>query len=262
MTISVAGRRPAYVLTAQTLQTRQDAKSLTAARALDTARDASRSLTSGRFKASEHAKQQARAKVEELAKRVNILKKMFAANPREMARALAQVFKELKAAVKAYKAATGDELKLTGEVAGAAAGAPAPTTAPAVSEAGKDSAAQEDGQGNGEGDGAELATTEGPPAAPPPGAEAYKAVVGEMRKMIGEDGLEFIKLVRDFTNKLKELLEAARGQAAVKPKSKETDEQFEEADKALKDLKEDMEDMERDIRQAVPDAGMKLSVAA
>ncbi len=61
---------------------------------------------------------------------------------------------------------------------------------------------------------------------------------------------------------IRKLLEAARGQAAIRRHDKDTDEAFEAADKALKDLNETVNDMERQIRHDAPSAGMTFSVAA
>lgn len=94
-------------LLAPTQPASRTASQAIAARKLDEARSAARSLAANRFKPQDIAKQQARAKVQALVERVRILKKLYAGDPREMAHALAQVLKDLKAAVKAFSQATG-----------------------------------------------------------------------------------------------------------------------------------------------------------
>jgi len=94
------------------------------------------------------------------------------------------------------------------------------------------------------------------------GLSLYDAVTSEVRKQVGEDGLDFLKEVRGMVDDIKKLLETARGQAAIRRHDKASDEAFEDADKALKDLDEAMSQMEGQIHRDAPSAGMTLSVAA
>ena len=245
---------------AQAMQARDASKAAKAEEKRSVATSVARALNSSRMEAPERAKRDAKAKLIEIAKRLQLLKKLFAGNPKEMARALTQVFKELRAAVKAYKDAGGAELGLAGEVAqGAVANAPKSEDAPPEAETGEAPV--------------EAETTEAKPEEKPPepepavanGSAVYDAVVGKMRKAIGEDGLDFIKMVRQLVNGangVRDMLEAARTQAKGKKPDKDTDEAFEDADKEMKALADDMAKMERDIRNAVPEAGMKLSMDA
>lgn len=90
-------------------------------------------MSSARTKPDQMVQDMARSQVQALMQRVQILKKLYAGNPREMAHALAQLFKELKAAVKAYQQATGDELGMAGDLASGAVSAAAQTaSAPAA----------------------------------------------------------------------------------------------------------------------------------
>ena len=107
-----------------------------------------------------------------------------------------------------------------------------------------------------------VAAQDAAPAQASSGPSIYDAAVAAVRKSVGEDGLEFVKAVREMSNAISDLLEGARGQAKARKPDKDTDKAFEDADKELHGLRDDMAAMERDIRQAVPDAGMKVSVAA
>ena len=209
---------------------------------------AARALGAPILKSSDQAKAQAKAKVQQIVERLKILRKLFAFDPKRMAQALAEAFKELKSAVKAYAKAGGDALGAAGDAAGS--GAP-PAPAPA--------SAGEDGQAEGDD-----AKTEA--AAPTPSAaNDYAlggAVTGEVRKAIGEDGLDFIKQVRALSNDLKDLLEAARTQARARKPDKETGKALEDADTSLGDLRQEMSAMEQDIHDAVPAAGLRLSMEA
>lgn len=208
--------------------------------------------------ASESRKQQAKAKLQQVREWLKIVRKLYAQNPAGMAKTLAQVFKDLKAAVAAYRDAGGQAMGASG--AAVAMPPPPPPTAG-------------DHKSAGEGEDADVAATAGvdaeakagaaePATKPSEGASLYAAVVQEVRKQLGEDGLDFLKEVRGMVDDIRKLLEAARGQAAIRRRDKDTDEAFEAADKALKDLNETMNDMERQIRHDAPSAGMTFSVAA
>jgi hypothetical protein len=256
---ALAAPAPTY---AQTMQARDAAKAAKAEEKRVVAQNVAEGLNSARMDAPERAKRDAKAKLIEIAKRVQLLKKLFAGNPKEMARALTQVFKELRAAVKAYKDAGGQELGFAGEAAkGAVANDAAAKTDETSPEAERDEAPVE----------AEATPAESEEKAPEPEQPAaavsavYDAVVGKIRKSIGEDGLDFVKMVRQLVNGangLRDILEAARAQAKGKKPDKDTDEAFEDADEQIKALAEDLDRMERDIRNAVPEAGMKLSMDA
>jgi hypothetical protein len=186
-------------------------KQLAEARKREVSDDTAKVRSGPRFAAAESRKAQAKAKLQQVREWLKIVKKLFAQNPTGMAKALAQVFKDLKGAVAAYKDAGGEEMGAT-------------------------RAAE--------------------------GRSLYEAVAGEVRKQVGEDGLDFLKEVRGMVDDIKKLLETARGQAAIRRHDKASDEAFEDADKALKDLDETMSQMENQIHRDAPTAGMTLSVAA
>lgn len=256
MISSRAASAPAQTY-AQLMQKREASQAAKAEEKRRVAQNVAEAMNSSRMDAPERAKRDAKAKLVEIGKRLQLLRKLFAGNPKEMARALTQVFKELRAAVKAYKDAGGAELGLAGEAARSAVANDAPKT---------DEATAEDGETP-----PEAQNQEPPPqealAQPTPtqGSAVYDAVVGKMRKSIGEDGLDFIRTVRQLVNGangVRDMLEAARTQAKGGKSDKDTDEAFEDADKEMKALADDMAKMEREIRNAAPEAGMKLSMDA
>ena len=204
--------------------------------------DVAKVLSSSSLAAPVKKKELARARVQQIIERLKVLKKLFAYYPKQMARALAQIFKELKSAVKDYARAGGDELSLAGEAAGAA------TTPPAAAPT----------------SGAAPGTPPADPVAAAPASDhaLYDAVVGEVRKSVGEDGLQFLKEMRALTNDIAKLLETAHIQARAKKPEKDLTNAVEDADTALQDLRKEMADAEQDIHNAVPTAGMRLSIAA
>lgn len=251
---------------AELMQKREASRAAKAEEKRSVAQNVAEAMNSSRMDAPERAKQAAKAKLIEISKRLQLLRKLFAGNPKEMARALTQVLKELRAAVKAYKDAGGAELGLASE---AAKGAVANDAAPKTDD-GQDAKAAE-GEVPAEAEAAEADASEAPKdaqspqPAPAQGSAIYDAVLGKMRKSIGEDGLDFVKMVRQLVNGalgIRDMLEAARTQAKAKKPDKDTDAAFEDADKEMKALADDMATMERDIRTAVPEAGMKLSMDA
>ena len=253
---------------AQVLKTREASHAAKSEEKRRVAQNVAEAMSSSRMDAPERAKRDAKAKLVEIGKRLQLLRKLFAGNPKEMARALTQVFKELRAAVKAYKDAGGAELGVAGEAArSAVANDVAPETEKGEA-ADADAAAGEVPAGA---EAVEPDVSNSPedadpaPTTPAQGSALYDAVVGKMRKSIGEDGLDFIKTVRQLVNGangIRDMLEAARTQAKGKKPDKDTDEAFEDADKEMKALADDLAKMEREIRNAAPEAGMKLSMDA
>ncbi len=264
MNISSASASAVSLTYAQTMQLRAAAKQAADTRKAEIETDKSKAMSSPVFKGAEAKKQQAKAKIQQIMDWLKIARKLYAMDPKGMAKALAQVFKDLKAAVKSYKDAGGDEMSASGEAAGAAIGGAA--SAPPEKSEDKGDAKPAEGEAAPEDADAKAAPAEEAPTQPAEaaggGAGLYQAVVGEIRKAVGEDGLDFVKTVRATVNEIVKLLDASRGQAAIRKRDKETDKSFEDADKALKDLREEVDTMEQDIRRDAPTAGMKLSVAA
>jgi len=267
MNISSAVRATATA--APRVESRAALKEAAEARAATVSEAATRVRSGPGMAASESRKQQAKAKLQQVREWLKIVRKLYAQNPVGMAKTLAQVFKDLKAAVQAYKDAGGQEMGAAGAAVGAvlssssrpqaqttsdeedpgSGGPPAATDAATVATEGGGSTGESLAAG-----GAALAAAEG--------RSIYDAVVSEVRKQVGEDGLEFLKDVRGMVDDIQKLLQTARGQAAIRKRDKETDTVFEDADKALKDLHKAMADMDREIRADAPAAGLRLSIAA
>ncbi|MDQ0464393.1 Sec-independent protein translocase protein TatA [Caulobacter ginsengisoli] len=253
----------------QRMQLRAALQQAAEARKSEIATDKAKAMNSPIFKAADSKKAQAKARVQQIVEWLKIVKKLYANDPKAMAKALAQVFKDLKSAVKAYRDAGGQEMSASGEAAGAAmASAPAPDGAKADDKADDADGEARTAETTADEPGAEpaqAAVSEDPSEAARPssdGASLYQAVVGEIRKAVGEDGLDFLKQVRSVTNEIVKLVDTARGQAAIRKRDKETDKAFEDLDKSLKSLREEMDGMEQDIRREAPTAGMKLDIAA
>jgi hypothetical protein len=260
---AVTALGPSY---ADLQKVRDAAKAAAAERKQAVQQGAAKALASPRFSAPDSAKEQARVKLQQIRERMNILKKLFGANPKELARALKEVFKELKAAVKEYSDADKQEMGLSGDTVSGALTTPAPSDDASGDEGSdaKTDAASGDPTAA-DAPAADKTSTDAEPIPDPAaksGASLYDDTVRAVRDTIGADGLEFIKEVRALTQKIHEVLEAARGQARIHKQDKDTDEAFKQADEALGSLDKAMSDMETDIHQAAPTAGMQLSVAA
>ncbi|MBW8883092.1 MAG: hypothetical protein JF615_17235 [Asticcacaulis sp.] len=249
--------------------------------------DVNKAFDNPSFKIKDDAKNRIRQRLEEIGKRLKVLKKLFAGNPKEMAKALKQVFKELRAALKEYKQIMKDEIGMS---AGAAASvvpsesdaAPSATTADAGDgdKAAKDDKTDDAAAEKDEpvADTTAKAAEAGTEAAPKEattddtgdksqtqaqGTVSYDEVVGAMRKSLGEDGIRFVKDLMGMVKEIDEkMLTPARIQMKAQKPNKETDKAFEEVDKELKELREDMQKMQDDIKRDVPTVGMRLDIAA
>lgn len=249
---------------------------------------ASKAFESPVMKAADKDKSFIREKIEGIKKRLQILRKLFSGNPKEMAKALAQVFKELKAALKDYKAATDKEI-------GASAGAvdammPADVAMAPPADATADDASKDDTAKDTDAAPEEASATDepaqdpavaieqptaaaepAPPLADPAVAAAphdekhalYGQIAEKVKTMAGEDGLEFTKEIKGLVQWIEDkMLTPARIQMKAKKPDKDTDKAFEDVDKELKALKKEMEDIERDIKREAPAVGQHLDVAA
>jgi Skp family chaperone for outer membrane proteins len=278
MRIQTAAPGAATADYARELRARAALKQAEEARRAEVSADAAKVRSSPRFEASETRKAQARAKLQQVREWLKIVRKLYAENPKAMARALAQAFKELKAAVQSFKDAGGQDMGSSGDAVGAVLRSTAKDKTEdlkadkaATADAGDDGAvAAGDAPGDAGPDSGEDKAA--PRADPAPEAEAvraafegrslYDAVVSEVRRQLGEDGLAFLKEVREMVRDIGRLLETAKGQAAIRRPDKDTEKAFEETDEARKELDALMADMEGEIRRDAPTAGMRLSIAA
>ena len=230
---------------------------------------ASKVLSSPKNDAAEQTKTRVREQIQEIRKRLNILKSLYANNPKEMAKALAQVFKDLKAAIKAYKAALKSEMDNAGD-----AGVTAMPAEPAPTAAG-DTAEKPDGDDAAKADAPEAdkaAASDTPDGGQDPKTDSaaqadptapYGAVESAAKTMVGEDGLNFTKEIRALVNLIEQkLLTPARMQKAMQKPDKATDEAFKDVEEQLKSLRKEIEDTDRDLKAEAPMAGMHLDIAA
>ncbi|WP_298333454.1 hypothetical protein [Asticcacaulis sp.] len=217
-------------------------------------------------KTRDDARARAKAKVMQLVERLKIIKELGKSDPKIMAKMLANLMKELKAAVKDYAKAGGNDMDVSGfSAAQSAASQPVPdsdaetestaeteTTEAAVSDtdpATEDTAAEATPPT--ETDAPDEATA---PYIPTPAdikgaAEAY--VKTERQRAEGElmEVNDFMKQVRGLVKVVKDLFETAKIKLAFQKVDKDTVEAFkssgkdmEEIDKVLQDLNKGLDD--------------------
>ncbi|MGZ3305586.1 MAG: hypothetical protein ACXU8U_06965 [Asticcacaulis sp.] len=202
-----------------------------------------RAEQSSAFKASGNTRDFVRQRIEGIRKRLAILKKLFADDPKQMARALAQIFKELRAALKDYKAAGGQDF--------GAVDASASEVTQAQTDAQPKAADPKTGS--------DAVTLAGDPAK---AAATYAEVDQGLRNAIATDSLSFLRDLGGLVNEIEDkMLSKAHLQAKARKPDKDTDEAIKDADEALKDLRKDMDDMRTGIGRSAPAAGLQLSVA-
>ncbi len=217
-------------------------------------------LSSSKNDGAEQSKSRVREQIEAIKKRLTILKSLYANNPREMAKALAQVFKELKAAVKAYKAALKSEMGNAGDSVTAMPAEPMAALAgdtAAKPDTEKADTSESETESTADHDPKTDTVTQADPTAP------YGAVETAAKTMVGEDGLAFTKEIRALVNLIEQkLLAPARMQKQAQKPDKATDEAFKDVEEQLKALRKEMEDTDRDLKAEAPMAGTHLDVAA
>ncbi|HVY87532.1 MAG TPA: hypothetical protein VG942_01595 [Hyphomonadaceae bacterium] len=251
--------------------------------------DAMKVLDQPKMKADQDQRNYLRSKIQSIVERLKVLQKLFSNDGREMARAITQIFKELKAALKQYKELAGKELGgVDGMVSQVLAGVPsAPKdddTAKAedtnaddtssdatvkTADAEADAAPATDAQTSASDNKTPTPTTDGDQPAPSAAAfdgdktALYKAVDAKVRDMVGEDAMDFLKSVRGLVKTIEEkFLAKARIQIAAMKPDKDLERVVKELNDSEKDLNKEMDDMDHDLKAAVPGLGMHLDVAA
>jgi hypothetical protein len=200
----------------------------------------SKAMDTPEMRVQNEAKTRAREKLKAIVEKLKILKKLFSGNAKEMARAMTQVFKELKAALKEFKEAGKAQMDA---VASSAASIVPPMTTGAVDPA------------KVEGDVKAAEATDN--------TVTHDELTGSMRKALGEDGMEFLRELKGILKHIDEkMLAPARIQKAAQKPDEDTDKVFEEMDKELKELRKAMADMERDLKHDAPETGMFLDMRA
>lgn len=167
------------------------------------------------------AKGRAREKLQRVIEKMKLLKKLYANDPKAMAKALAAVAKELQGAVKDY----GKAAKEAGEMFKA------------------DFAAAPD------------------PSLTPDQQAAARTSLEDEAKMEASGDMDFIKTVRSLSNALKDELQTAKTKGILtQPGKFERSDEVKEAEGGLKDLDQMTEDLDRQIRQDMPPGSlMKLA---
>ncbi|WP_440959671.1 hypothetical protein ACFELO_06175 [Oceanicaulis sp. LC35] len=209
------------------------------------------------------SRNRARERVEAVREQLKIIKELYAQNPKEMAKALRHLVKELKSALKAYKDAGGD-MNAVGS-----AGLMAMAASPAAPDT-TNTAAGEDASANGEQTDADVsaaahreaeadASTEpeedADPAVPDAVSNAARPQmasrsVDELDARLGElmGDEEFVRSVDGLKRKIQELFETAKIQSAFLAKDKARDNAFEALDEDLEALDEDVTEYKRDVQ--------------
>ncbi|MCA1935634.1 MAG: hypothetical protein LDL37_09280 [Asticcacaulis sp.] len=222
-------------------------------------------------KTRDDARARAKAKVMQLVERLKIIKELGKSDPKIMAKMLANLMKELKAAVKDYAKAGGNDMDVSGfSAAQSTASQPVPdsdaetesTAETETTEAAEEAAVSDDTDSVTEDTAAEATPTtetDAPgeataPYIPTPAdikgaAEAY--VKTERQRAEGElmEVNDFMKQVRGLVKVVKDLFETAKIKLAFQKVDKDTVEAFkssgkdmEEIDKVLQDLNKGLDD--------------------
>lgn len=167
------------------------------------------------------AKGRAREKLQRVIEKMKMLKKIYANDPKGMAKALAAVAKELQGAVKDYGKAAKDAGEMFKE----------------------DFAAAPDAS-----------------LTPDQQAAARKSLEDEA-KMEASFDMDFIKNVRSLSNAMRDELQTAKTKGILtQPGKFERSDEVKEAEDSLKDLDKMNEDLDRQIRQDMPPGSlMKLA---
>ena len=175
----------------------------------------------GKKNAIGDAKGRAKAKLQQVMERLKLLKKIYANDPKAMAKALAAAAKELKAVVKDY----GKAAKEAGELYA------------------QDFASLPDA------------------ATDPESAAAQRKQLEDEAKMEASGDMDFLKEVRSTSNALKDELQTAKTKGILtQPGKFERSDEVKEAEDGLKELDEMTEDLDQQIRRDMPPGSlMKLA---
>lgn len=167
------------------------------------------------------AKGRAKAKLQQVVERLKLLKKIYANDPKAMAKALAAAAKELQAAVKDY----GKAAKESGELYA------------------QDFSSLPDA------------------ATDPEGAASQRKQLEDEAKAEASGDMEFMKLVRGTSQALKDELQTAKTKGILtQPGKFERSDEVKEAEDGLKELDEMTEDLDQQIRRDMPPGSlMKLA---
>lgn len=170
-------------------------------------------MKAGRRSLIGDAKGRAKEKMNQLREQLKLIKKLYADDPKNMARRLAAVAKELQGVVKDYARAARDSGEFFGQ---------------------------------------SLAAADESALAPEARSAERKAVEDEAKQETSGD-MDFIKQVREFSRTLKEQLQTARIKATLTVQGKfEQSDDYKDAEKGLKAVDEATEDLDQQIRTDMP----------
>lgn len=172
------------------------------------------------------AKDQARQRIQTIMEKLKIIKKMASENPETMARMLAPLVKELKKAIDAYVAAGGTAGGWSTSLANSS-GAPAP-----------DSSQQEKP------------------------SDTYRQMRDSLAGSEAASDMEFVKNAKGIAKSIRELLDKAKIQIALREPDDETKKAFEETEGTLGEIDKTLDDLARGIAASSPAAGLFVALYA
>ncbi len=242
--------------------------------------------------ALQRKKTQAREDIQRLREEFKVIKEVWANDPKEMARQLGRIAKQLKAAVKMFS----DASKALGEIGQSAPSMTTMTTGSNISSASETEGQAEDRtqfeddidnkvEEAERGADVTLASTEQDQNAADGSVDGLASQRNAAQTAYSEqaektetkwvkakdspqyaaymDNMNFINEVRGFSKLLELEFEHSKKKAVFTIAGKaEKSEEFEEADKEFEELREDVIDFERDVKAAMPIPGTLVSVAA
>ncbi|UDF03685.1 hypothetical protein [Asticcacaulis sp. AND118] len=227
-------------------------------------------------KTRDDVRARAKLKVTQLLERLKLIREMGQNDPKTMARMLASLMKELKAAVKAYASAGGNSMDVSAfSSAQTAASTP-------VSEDAQDSAKGEVEAAEAAEDAAKEAETledaepvedtenteeTGEPALPSPAqtraaAEAYVRTERSRAESELMDVHDFMKQVRAITRKVKDMFETAKIQLAFQKVDKDTVEAFQSSGKDMEEVEDMLDAMDKALNDERAVFGPKAALFA
>jgi len=228
-----------------------DAQKTDAQKAADQLRDLPK-------KTRDDARAQARARVMQLVERLKIIKKLGEADPKLMAKMLAQLMKELKAAVKDYAKAGGNTSDVAGfSAAQGTASAPAAETRTQTPEETSGEPATEDAKSPETADVAAAETTAKVPTdqalttTPLSDSRAAAEAYVKTTRALAESELlevnDFMKQVRGLVKVVKDLFETAKIKLTFQTVDKDTVEAFRSSGEDMKAIEDTLDALDHDL---------------
>ncbi len=179
-------------------------------------------MKAGRKTAIGDAKGRARERMQQVIEKLKMIRKLYAEDPKGMAKALAAVAKELQGAVKAYAKAAKDAGEMFAQ----------------------DFAAAPDA------------------SLPPEGQDAARKDLEDQARAEADGDMDFIKNVRSLSNALRDDLQTAKTKGILtQPGKFERSDEVKDAEDGLKELDQMTEDLDRQVRRDMP-PGSLMKVAA